>query len=300
MQKKTRNTLSGFIAAGAAAALLGQPLSSFAETGHSDSGEENDWEFELLLYGWAKSVDGTSGGRDVAMDFQDQILPNLTGVLMTEFLAEKGKLLLWGNYEYTKLTFDIGDVGTSVEVPVDLPPPLPPVNVPADVTTAAEVTDVQHMFELGAGWEVLESSKWKVGLHGGVRYYDYELKGFIDPITVSVGPPINDSVSVPVGNRVIGDDWYQPFIGGRAAWHFAHKWALEGRVDFGFNPFTSDDANQSWMTEVKLAWHFTHWAGAMLGYRYVIQDFDNGKSGSDNFSWIMDEYGPTLGLLFTF
>lgn len=298
MQKKAKVTLSRLIGASAAVALLCQPMSSFAESHDVEPGESHGWEFDLKIYGWGKSVDGTSASRDVNLDFKDQVIDLIDGVFMTTFGAEKGKLLLWGTYEYTKLKTDKRDVNTTIDYPI----PILSRSIPVDVSTVADATDVQHMVELGAGWNVLENKKWDASLHGGVRYFDYELKVFVDPITAQVVSPINGEIIeriIPQQQIVLGDDWYQPFIGARAGWQFAQKWRLHGRLDFGYNPFTSDDSNQSWMTALMLDWNFTHWAGLEMGYRYMVQDFDNGKN-EDNFSWVMDEYGPVIAVNFRF
>jgi hypothetical protein len=307
MQKNTNNKL---LAAVAAAAVLGQAAGALAQgaTGSTTTtyaatsdnqsttryAEHEGWHFETTIYGWAKSLDGESDGRGVDLNFKDDILDVLTGAFFITFEAERDNLLLFANYEYTKLELD-RDLDTTISVPFDPPGFLPPTTIDVDASASTDVSDVQHMFELGAGWRVLNNDGFDVWLHGGVRYFDYTLDIDIDNITVAPPPGLSEPINVPGRSISSGDEWFQPFVGARFSKQFLESWRLRGRVDFGINPFTSDESNQSWTTELLVDWRFSHWGSVMFGYRYEIMDYDNGSS-SEPFSWDMDEKGPIIGL----
>ncbi len=304
--RKHGKVILGSLATTAAIALSAHSPVTLANTDsmteHTTIGE---WDFGLTLYGWAKSVDGQTRGSDISLDFADQIVDLLDGAFMTKLEAESGPLLIFAAYEYTKLATDGNDVTVNYDfdVPYDPPGLLPPtsINVPVDVSTSIDVSDTQHMWELGAGWRVYDGHGLDFFVEGGLRWYDYAIKVFPEAITVTVRPPIGDPVQrqIPADNRVIGAEWLQPFIGVRGNYHFGENWRLEGRIDYGNNPWDGSDSNNSWMGEANLYWQVARWGAIMLGYRYVKQDYDNGRDGSDyDYSWDMDEFGPQIGFTF--
>ncbi len=303
--RKSRKVILGSLATTAAITLTAHSPITLANTDAdtmTDKTTIGEWEIGLTIYGWAKSVDGTSSGRDVELDFKDQIVDLLDGVFMGKIEAESGPLMVFAAYEYTRLYTDDNDVSVSVDVPTNLPRPLPPT-LPADITSNVDVTDTQHMWELGAAWKVYDSHSFNFMLEGGLRYYDYELKLYIDPVTVSVTPPGGgDPIvrSFPQENRTTAGEWLQPFIGFRANYHFFDNWRLEGRFDYGNNPFDDSDSNNSWMAEALLNWRFVDWGALQAGYRYADMDYDNGKDNSHAFSWVMKEFGPIIGFTFIF
>lgn len=270
-------------------------------TKHTTIGE---WDLGLTLYGWAKSVDGQTRGTDISLDFADEIIDLLDGAFMAKIEAESGPLLVFAAYEYTKLLTDDRDTSVEydVDVPFDPPGPLPPtsINVPVNVSSNVEASDVQHMWELGAAWRLYEGHSLDFFVEGGLRYYDYQIKVFVNSLNATAELPTGPvEVQIPAENRVIGAEWLQPFVGVRGNYHFGENWRLEGRIDYGNNPWDGTDSNNSWMAEANLYWQVARWGAIMLGYRYVKQDYDNGREGSDYaYSWDMDEFGPALGFTF--
>ncbi len=109
-------------------------------------------------------------------------------------------------------------------------------------------------------------------------------------------PPIGE---VQPENRKtnIADDWWQPFVGARMATRLGENWRLRGRFDYGYG--SGGESNEMWMAEVRVDWQFNDWGALEFGYRYLVQDYDNGSS-SDPYSWDMDEFGPIVGLIIHF
>jgi hypothetical protein len=252
------------------------------------------WKYELALYGWAKSIDGTSNSRDVQLDFREDILDMIEGAFMVSFDAEYGRWLGFAAYEYTRIGTDQDDVTGTVDVPIGEGPSGPTVSVP--ITGDIDVNDPQHMFELGAGYKVVDGDNLDLTLHAGARYYDYNLEVELKSFTAVLPPPIGER---ELGRRKIssGDTWWQPFVGVRLATHFTENWRLRGRVDYGYG--SSGDSNEMWLAELLVDWRFNHWGALELGYRHVEQDYDNGSSSAP-YTWDMTERGPRIGLIIHF
>ncbi len=247
------------------------------------------WHYELTVYGWAKSVNGTTRGSDIDLDFKDDILDMLDGAFMTSFEAEHGRWLAFAAYEYTKIGVDRKDLSGTVRIPV----PGVPFPVPVTITGNAEATDTQHLYEIGGGYQVLDGDNFDVTLHGGARYFDYEVLLRVDPITVTLPGDIERSISrqkIPTG-----DTWWQPFVGARFASQLSDNWRLRGRADYGYS--SAGDSNELWMAELIVDWRFNDWGAVEFGYRYADIDYDNGSS-SGNFTWDMVEEGPRIGVIF--
>ena len=300
-----KNSLLGTVVTAAAISIAAQSPSSLAntesQTEHTTIGE---WDLGLTLYGWAKSVDGSSRGTDINLDFRDQIVDLLDGAFMAKIEAESGPLLVFAAYEYTKLELDDTDLTVSRVLNVDLPTPspLPPasIEVPVDITANVDVTDVQHMYELGGAWKLYDGHGLDLYAEGGLRWFDYEIKVFVKSASATAELPSGPAqVQIPADNRTVGAEWLQPFIGARGYYHFLDNWYLEGRLDYGNNPWDGSDSNNSWMAEANLYWQVARWGAIMLGYKYLKQDYDNGRDGSSrDYSWDMDEFGPQIGFTF--
>lgn len=252
------------------------------------------WKFELAVYGWLQSIDGTSGGNDMDLSFKEDILDMLEGAFMTSLYAEHGRWVGFGAYEYSKIKVDEDDVGGSVDIPIGDGPRGLRVSVP--LNGDVEVSAPQHVFELGGGYKVHEGDNFDVILHAGTRYFDHEVTLRIDDLKAVLPPPIGD---IDISRQKIseGDAWWQPFVGARFATSFAQNWRLRGRADYGYG--SSGDSNEMWMAELIVDWRFKNWGAVELGYRYAEIDYDNGSS-SDHYDWDMTERGPRVGFIFHF
>jgi hypothetical protein len=247
------------------------------------------WRYEATFYAWAKSIKGSSGGRDLDLRFIEDILDMLDMAAMFSLQAEYGRWLLFGAYEYTRIGVDGEDLEVTAEIPVGPGG----VTIPATLRGSVHATDPQHMLEIGAGYKVLDGENLDVTLHGGVRYYDYNLELKLKNVSATLPPPIGE-VELDRRDANIADDWLQPFLGVRFATHLAENWRLRGRFDYGYG--SGGDTNEMWMAEIMVDWRFNDWGALEFGYRYLEQDYDNGSS-SDPYYWDMTERGPILGLV---
>jgi len=282
-----------------AVALLTCTLGAAAQEPVIVTGDElvghDEWHSELTLYAWGKSVDGTSNGTDIDLDFWDDLLDLLEGAFMISYEGGQGRLLTFAAYEYTKIG-DNGNISGTINVPISDRPGAP--TLPADVNVRADVTDTQHMFEAGAGYVVYDGDSFDLALHGGVRYYDFEVRLKFDRLTVTLPPPIGER---ELDNRKLTseDQWWQPFVGARFSSDLGKRWRLRGRADYGYWGSSKYDNNETWMAELMLDWRFNEWGAVTLGYRYSEIDYDNGSTSSP-FTYDMTEEGPLLGLIIHF
>ena len=252
------------------------------------SGDEDGWHYEVAVYGWLKSVDGTSGDTKVKLDFWDDIIDLLEGVFMASFEAEYGVVSLFAGYEYTNIA---GNGRLRREFDYTIPPIGP--TVPLEANTKIDVTDIQHIWQAGAGYTFWEDtrSRWKI--LGGVNFFDMEVKAKLKQITV-IGP---GGGQIELDNVKVksGDDWWTPFLGLHYSYRLSDHWRLRLRGDYGYY----DSDNTSWMAEALADWRFNDWGALEIGYRYQNIDYDN-DSNSDPYSYDFDEYGPRVGLIIHF
>lgn len=238
---------------------------------------QTGWQYEMTIYAWAKSLDGSVGSLDLDLNFADDLLDMLDGAFMTRFEANKGPLVLYANYEYTK-------IGTDVDVDRPLRVSTPGGRLDPSVNIEADVTDTQNRFDLGAGYTVHqgEATKWQV--LGGAKWFedDVEVKHF--RVSGPSGRPILEDLPT---SKDIKEDWWQGFIGGRFVSRLSESWRMQGRLDYGYGGSDSD----SWTAELSANWRFNQWGAINFGYRYTEIDHEDG-----HYSYDMTEQGPLIGL----
>lgn len=236
------------------------------------SAEEEGWQFALSpLYLWAKNIEGTAvvGGRESALslDFQDDILDNLESAYAFHLEARKRNLTLYAEYNYAELT----PTATAT---------------PGRAEYRAEVTFEEIMWEAGALWAFADrgDSSWE--LLGAVRYQEDDLK--LDLLR---------SGQRERRRRVsAGDDWWQGVVGLRYTFHATDRWSWRLRGDYGYG----DSDNESLHATAFLDYRFRDWGSVFGGYRYLDNDYDNGRSYAGGYAFDGSEQGPVLGLNFYF
>ncbi len=263
--------------------LASAALACSAVTSASEGGE--GWHYELTVYAWAKSIDGTSGDVDLDLDFLDDIWDMLDGAFMTSFEAEYGVVSLFGQFEWAKIS---GDARIGRDFDYTIPPigPTVPVNVGAKV----EAEEDQYAAEIGAGYTVAETPSTRWQILGGAKWFNNDLSGKLKDVTVT-GPGGGE---FPLDGAKISqdEDWWHPFVGLRVATQLTDSWRLRVRGDYGY--LESD--NTSWMLEALVDWRFNDWGALEFGYRHLDIDYESG-SNSSPYSYDVEESGPRLGLI---
>lgn len=277
----TNSLKRGLIIALTSAVLVCSTVSSANE-------ESFEWHYELTLYAWAKSVDGTSGDLDLDLNFLDDILDMLDGAFMTSFEAEYGVVSLFGQFEWSKIS-------DGAKISRDFDYTIPPIGPTVPVTAGAkvEVEEDQYAAEIGAGYTLSESASTRWQILGGAKWFNNDLTGKFKNVTVT-GPGGNQ---FPLdGAKVNSDeDWWHPFLGLRVATRLTDSWRLRLRGDYGYR----ESDNSSWMLEALVDWRFNDWGAMEFGYRHLDIDYDNG-SNSSPYSYDVEESGPRIGLIVHF
>jgi hypothetical protein len=225
----------------------------------------DEWEFMLApLFLWGMNIDGGAvidgNAAPLDLDFQDDILENLEAAMTLHFEARKGDLLLFSEYQYVNLQPDVeGGFG--------------PVSVNADIDFTVQ------MAEVGGGYVISRSGSTRWELLGGVRWSDQD----IDVDISAAGPGV-----LPLPNKVEGgDDWFQPFVGGRVYTEFAESWTLIVRSDVAY----AGSDNNTFHINAMVDYRFNYWGSVFGGYRYMSFDYDD-----NGYAYDAVQQGPMLGL----
>lgn len=123
----------------------------------------------------------------------------------------------------------------------------------------------------------------------------YELFGGVRYQSLAADVALTD----PTGLRRAGlnvESWWDPIIGGRAAWPVSTAWTLIGRADVGGFGVGSDF---TWSALAVLDWSISPSFGLLVGYRALDTDYEDG-SGSEFFRVDTLVAGPLLGIRFNF
>ena len=251
--------VSGFVSINAVAA------------GTSTNGE---WEQSLApLFLWGVSIDGSAsiGGNEAPMtlDFKDDILENMEGVLTFRYEARNDRMGLFVEYQYLNIAPEV-------------------VIGPA----RADIDFKSTMFEAGMAYALNESDTTRWELLGGVRYTEHEID--VD-ITLEIQPLPPGFPQQPGGQISGGEEWLHPFLGGRVDHTINDKWSFIGRTDYGFG----DEDDTALNVSAIFSYRFRDWGSVLMGYRYLEYDFDNGKAGVGNYGYDANQQGPLLGLNLT-
>jgi opacity protein-like surface antigen len=249
----------------------------------------HDWRYEVSLYGWAKSIEGTSGDAEIDLDFLDDIVDMLEGVFMASFEAETDLVSLFASYEYS-------EIGDDARLERDLDFTIPPngPTVPIKANSKIEANVKEHMAQIGAGYSIGGSGDNDWRILGGFKWFKDDTTIKLRDIKLT-GPGGGELPSIE-GRKVSEDeDWWQPFLGLRFTTQLGDSWKLRARGDYGYR----DSDNTSWLLEALADWRFNDWGALRLGYRYMEIDFDNG-SNSHPFVYDVKQYGPIVGLIVHF
>lgn len=227
-----------------------------------------EWEFSLApLFLWGVSIEGEStvNGTQAPLDldFNDDVLENLEGVITLHFEARRGDWAFFAEHQYLDLKFDLEGSRGPVTANVDI-----------DFDTT--------MWEFGAAWTFSEEASTRWELLFGARHTDHELTVDLDISTPF--PELGGQASIDGG-----DDWVHGFGGVRVTQALSDNWSFLGRADYGYGG--SDDS------AINLAaifdYRFRDWGSAFAGYKYMEYDY-----ATTSYAYDAKQQGPLLGLNF--
>lgn len=259
-----------WVAAGIALLLLCCP-------GKASAKEADDaWQFEVTVYGWFSSIDGSlkypmpaGSGGNISVDASD-ILSNLEMIFMGGFSAQKNRWSLLADVIY----MDIGDdVNRTV---VAGPPPGVPVNADVGLDLSSWILSG------GVGYDLVQCDRGVLAVLGGVRYLGVDVDarmGLNGPLPFP-GPATEKSQEQDMLDGIVGlrgyinlnDNWYLPYY-----------------ADIG-----TGDSDLTWQLFAGVGYRFG-WGNVRLGYRYLKYELDDGKLLED-----LELSGPLLGVGFLF
>jgi hypothetical protein len=239
---------------------------------------ESGWEFTVVPYMWAISMDGSVTVRgleaDVDASFND-LLDEMNFGFMLAYEARKGHWGLWGNTIYSNLG------NSDVDGPAGL--------TKIDPSVTAFWQELGGFYRLGT-WGLADSSDKKtpsvtVDTFLGARYTYLDTKIDFEGVFSGFAKNIDEDKS-----------WLEPLVGLRTIWDFYERWVLTLAGDIGGVAFGSDFA---WSASGLIGYQFSLFgednARAFAGYRALSQDYTDG-SGNDQFEWDVTLHGPILGM----
>jgi len=229
-------------------------VTAFAEV----KANNNEWRFEIAPYIWGTSQKGTAGERnvggtgvdlisDIDLSFSD-ILDNLDGGILLDFIAMKGEWIVITDLIYLKISDDKAQAGPE-----------------GMVDAKADVELKETMVNLYAGHKVGDFDTVDLYLYGGLRYTDVDTT-----IGLKLGPAGSGEV-IRKGKTSVGDDWVDPIVGLYSIWDVADNWSLYVRADVGGFNVGSDS---TWSAAVGARQELTEKWNLYYSYRYMNIDYD--------------------------
>ena len=249
-------------------ALAGQAMA--AEKPPADK-----WHFNLMLYGWLPSVDGTLQYGDpvsgtVANVDASTLLEDIQGLFMGGFEAGKGRWSFLVDVVYLDLADEKSD-----SVTVGL-------NSGGTITAGARTELTGWLTHLAAARNVVAAERGTLDVLFGTRHLSIDTA--IDLTITGPLPP-----TLPGRHLSRSADVLDGIVGVRGRVPIAGRFYLPYRLDIG-----AGSSQFSWQAAAGFGYGF-NWGGILLEYRHVSFDLDDDEL-IDTFSLS----GPALGVVFSF
>lgn len=151
-----------------------------------------------------------------------------------------------------------------------------------------------------SGTATLKQFLWELeGLYRLNSWLEVGVGARINNITAGVNinytPPLGGTPTS--GNGQKSNTWVDPLIVTRLKTVIHNKWLLQLRADIGGFGIGSQFA---WQLQPDIFYSVSKLFQVGLGYRTISMNYYNSKTGSDYFSYDMQEYGPQIRLGFNF
>jgi len=242
-------------------------FSSFAE----------QWKLEFTPYIWAAANKGATGayvkganGRqvesltDIDIDFQD-FVDHLEYGTMFNFAATKNDWLIYTEFTHLSVTDDqASTAGPNGNVAVDL-----------------EIEITGSIWDVMAGYRLLEKEGFNLYAYGGIRYFDIESK-----LGVDTNP---DLLSI---DATLGDDFTDAIVGMHMNWQLNDTFTLQGKAEVGG---FSDQPKEDILVNVSLTHRLSKQWELKYFYRFMSIDYSG-----NSFIYDMEVTGPGIGASYLF
>ena len=236
--------------------------------------ERSGWSFQIGLYAWAPTFDGTlnyalpaaAGGTATVRADAGNYLSDLNFAAMITAEARYDRFSVVTDLMYVDLGAGSSRVGSVNPAALPSNPVSSTQNLSGDSTLQATI------WTLGAGYTLASGNWGNVDALAGFRLLALDARTNYG-LTVDIAGPRGNGVSLARNGRLSGnDDIWNGIVG------------LRGRLLIGesgfFVPYYADigagDSNLTWQVFSGIGYQ-SGWAGVQLGYRYM--SFDQG-SGS--------------------
>jgi hypothetical protein len=234
--------------------------------------EDDDWQFNALIYFWAADISGeSSSGGDVDIDF-DTLWDNLDMAFMGGFEARKGKWSLLLDPVYLK---ESGGKGWTENVPAGR------LNIPTNFDGTVKLEN--WITNFGVAYNVIDTDRGTLDILAGARYT------WMD---VDVELELSNVITTASRRVTASEHNWDGIIGVKGDVRLYDKWTVPYRFDAG-----TGDSDFTLNALAALAYQFK-WGQVMAGYRYLHYDFDKDDLGV--LLHDVDIKGPLLGAQFSF
>ena len=229
------------------------------EPSFSPTIESSEWTVNLSLYGWAESLDGDIAirGNQVPLDLKfDDLLDYMDMAFMGSVGVEYNR---WGFL----LDVNYAEFSTRVPTPLGL------------IAPSVDFEQTQWLANAIVSYRLLETQSQRFDLFAGAR---------LNSVEVDLG--INQS-------KFSNDQtWIDPIVGIRFQQELSESFFVRATGDVGGFGVSSDF---TWQAMAAIGWRFSAQGSALLGYRSIDTDYQQG-----GFSWDVNAHGPVLAVEFSF
>jgi hypothetical protein len=249
---------TGSAVAGDAAAGWATGAPPAAATGAAGVG----WQIEAAGYGWLSGFRGTTAtlpplpAADVDLGFRD-VLSDLDGALMGLVYARQGRLIVYGDVMYAKLS-----VSERFNTPV---------------STALKLSTTTLIASGGVGYSVVDTPAYGFDVLAGARLYNIDTDATLS---------ISDFGVTRSGGT--NETWVDPMVGARFSARLADRWyltswAFAGGFDVG--------SRFSWDLFAGVAHTINDRYTVIAGYRGLGIDYKQG-----DYVYDVVQTGPIVGV----
>lgn len=227
---------------------------------------EDDWGFDLQVYGWLPIIELELENGSKTKVTRHDILDNLDMTALWAASIRKGRWSLASDFVY---------LGISDEADLPLLP-----NVPGGVTIRKAGFDA-WIVTPNVAYTVVSSDRQKIDLYAGARYFriEFDVKLVIDPIIP--GEPSTSRKESPSVSSWDG------IVGARGLVYLSDKWIIPYSASVG-----TGESDFTWSGQAGFGYRYNTF-DAVFGWR--IQNYD---VGSDTLIKELDLSGPFAGAIF--
>lgn len=211
----------------------------------AEASENTGWRFSFSPYIWGARLKGDvatlppAGPVEVDVSFRD-ILEDLDLALMGIGQARKGRIGIWGDVFYAKLSAD-GDTR-------------------GPLFSDANYDQTLSFLTVGGSYRLLEQASFSVDALGGVRYSHLDNK-----LKLKAG-------LLPQATRYEREGWLDPIVGLTARTNIGPHWYVSGWAMSA----VAGESDSAYDLFGGLGYAFNETHSLILGYRHMRVDYDNG------------------------